>query len=156
MEESQYAKHVIKDPYKEFERDGKLVFQGYHCTPDELETDCQYLLSVVDTEHVNEATPHWHKFPVIMNFFGSGPEIRDFDAEIWFYLGGERQVITTPATITIPPGLVHCPLIFKRIGKPVTWVEIMLTDGYTRTEVDMDLQPDPGPLVQADHRDFKK
>jgi hypothetical protein len=83
-----------------------------------------------------------------MNFFGADQEnIRDFDAEIWFYLGGERQVITTPATISIPAGLPHCPLIFKRVGKPLAWVEIMLTDGYEREEVDIPLTPDPGDLT---------
>jgi hypothetical protein len=156
MGTSEYAKHVIKDPYKQLERDGKLVFEGYLCEPQELGASCQYLLSVVDTPHVNEPTPHLHRFPVIMSFFGAGDDIRDFDAEIWFYLGGECQVITAPATVSIPAGLVHCPLIFKRIGKPITWVEIMLTDGYEREEVDIPLIPDPGALVQADHRDFPK
>jgi hypothetical protein len=32
----------------------------------------------------------------------------------------------------------------------------MLTGSYEREELDMPLVPDPGPLVQADHRDFPK
>ena len=155
MEESQYAKHVLIDPYRELERDGKVVFEGFVCMPEQLGADCQFLYSIVHKEHVNEPTPHVHDFPVIMNFFGGNPnDIRDFDAEIWFYLGGERQVITTPATISIPAGLAHCPLIFKRVTKPIAWIEIMLTDGYEREEVDIPLIPDPGKLVQADHRDL--
>lgn len=148
MEASQYAKHVIKEPYHSFERDGRKVFEGFICTPQELNADCQYLYSVVVREHVNEATPHVHDFPVIMNFFGADPtNIRNFDAEIWFYLGGERQVITTPATISIPAGLAHCPLIFKRVSAPIAWVEIMLTSGYEREEVSLPLIPDPGELT---------
>jgi hypothetical protein len=150
MENSQYARHVIKEPWQTFDRDGRKVFEGVFCTPQELNTSCQYLYSIVKREHVNEATPHVHRFPVVMNFFGADPEnIRDFDAEIWFYLGGERQVITTPATISIPAGLPHCPLIFKRVGKPIAWVEIMLTDGYEREEVDIPLIPDPGKLTPS-------
>ncbi len=157
MEASQFEKHIIREPYRQLERDGRVVFEGFFCSPEELGADCQFLFSVVDVEHVNEATPHVHDFPVIMNFFGADSrDIRDFDAEIWFYLGGERQVITAPATISIPAGLPHCPLIFKRLGKPVTWVEVMLTGSYEREELDMPLVPDPGPLVQADHRDFPK
>lgn len=145
VEVSQYAKHVIIEPYSQLERDGKKVFEGFICTPDQLGADCQCLYSIVTKEHVNEATPHIHDFPVIMNFFGGDyRNIRDFDAEIWFYLGGERQVITTPATISIPAGLAHCPLIFKRVTKPIAWVEIMLTPGYERREVDIPLIPDPG------------
>jgi hypothetical protein len=154
MSVSEYGKHIIKEPYRQLERDGKIIFEGYHCEPQELGAPCQYLYSVVDTAHVNEATPHLHRFPVIMNFFGAGENVRDFDAEIWFYLGGERQVITAPSTISIPAGLAHCPLIFKRVDKPVAWIEIMLTDGYEREELQVPLIPDPGPLEQADHRDF--
>jgi hypothetical protein len=141
---SQYDKHVIRNPYRELERDGKKVFEGFYCTPQQLNATCQYLYSIVENPHVNEATAHIHEFPVIMNFFGGDHRnIQDFDAEIWFYLGGERQTITTPATISIPAGLAHCPLIFKRVGKPIAWVEIMLTDGYERREVDIPLIPDP-------------
>jgi hypothetical protein len=71
-----------------------------------------------------------------MSFVSTNPEnLNDFDAEIEFYLGGEKQVINTTAIISIPPGLAHCPLIFKRVGKPVGWIEIMLTDNYSRREV---------------------
>lgn len=148
MAVSQYDNLIIRDPYTEFERDGHKQFEGFFCTPQQLNTNCQYLYSIVKREHVNEATPHVHNFPVIMNFFGGDSEnIRDFDAEIWFYLGGERQIITTPASISIPPGLAHCPLIFKRVGKPLAWVEIMLTSGYEREEVDIPLIPDPGKLT---------
>jgi hypothetical protein len=157
METSQYDKHVIRMPYRQLERDGKMVFEGFFSDPEELKAPCQFLYSVVDREHVNEPTPHVHDFPVIMNFFGSNPnDPREFDAEVWFYLGGERQVITEPAIVSIPAGLPHCPLVFKRITKPITWVEVMLTEGYEREEVQMPLTPDPGPLVQADHRDFHK
>ena len=144
MSSSEYKKYIIINPYNQLERDGKKVFEGFICTPDQLNTRCQYLYSIVTKPHVNEATPHVHNFPVIMNFFGGDyRNIQDFDAEIWFYLGGERQVITTPATVSIPAGLPHCPLIFKRVDKPIAWVEIMLTDGYEREEVDIPLHPDP-------------
>ena len=147
MPASHYEKHVIVNPYGQLERDGRVVFEGFVCTPEQLKTSCQYLYSIVSKAHVNEATAHVHEFPVVMSFVGADfTNIQDFDAEIWFYLGGERQVITTPATISIPPGLAHCPLIFKRVGKPLAWVEIMLTDAYERKEVDIPLIPDPGPL----------
>ena len=157
MEISQYDKHVIREPYRQLERDGRVVFEGFICTPDQLNANCQCLYSVVKKAHVNEATPHLHDFPVILSFFGGdGENIRDFDAEIWLYLGGERQVITTPATVSIPAGLAHCPLIFKRVDKPVAWVEIMLTDGYEREEVDIPLIPDPGVLEMTDYSERLK
>jgi len=136
MPASQYAKHILKQPMGQLERDGKVVFNGFLGLPEQLKTSCQLLYSIVTKAHVNEATPHLHKFPIVMSFIGANPkDINDFDAEIEFYLGGEKQVITTTAIVSVPPGLAHCPLIFKRVGKPIVFLEVMLTDKYERTEV---------------------
>lgn len=135
MAESQYAKHVLRNPMGQLERDGQVVFRGVLGLPEVLKTKCQLLYSIVTRPHVNEATPHIHDFPIVMSFIGSDPNnISDFDAEIEFYLGGEKQVITTTAIVSVPPGLAHCPLIFKRIGKPIVFLEVMLTDNYARRE----------------------
>jgi hypothetical protein len=136
MAESKFAKCVIKDLKGKVLRDGKEEeFEGIFVTPEKLGTKCQFLYSIQDKAKVDEPTPHIHDFPIIMTFIGANPEIFDFDAEIEFYVGGEKQVITTPAVVSIPAGTAHCPLIFKRVGKPFAWMEIMLTDNYSRREV---------------------
>jgi len=137
--ESKYAHLVMKEPRGQIERDGKVIFDGIFGKPEELGASCQMLYSIVTEPHVNEATPHYHEFPIILSFIGSNPDdIYDFDAEIEFYLGGEKQVITATSVVTVPPRLPHCPLIFKRIGKPVVFLEVQLTDKYERFEVDLD------------------
>lgn len=133
MAESQYAKHVLKRPKGEL-HDG-TPFHGFFASPEKLGVDCQILYSTITepSESDDKPEPHKHDFPHVMGFFGSNPlDINDFDAEIEFYLGGEKQVIDAPALVTVPEGLVHCPLVFRRIGKPVIWVEIMLTSNYER------------------------
>jgi hypothetical protein len=133
MPESKYAKHVLRNPMGQLERDGKVVFRGVLGLPEALNTKCQLLYSIVTKAHVNEDTAHIHDFPIVMSFIGADPQnIEDFDAEIEFYLGGEKQVITSTAIVSVPPGLAHCPLIFKRIGKPIVFLEVMLTDNYSR------------------------
>ena len=56
-----------------------------------------------------------------------------FDAEIDIWLGEDPQrlelvTITQPAIIRIPPKLYHCPIHFRRIGKPVLF-SAMYCDG---------------------------
>ncbi len=56
-----------------------------------------------------------------------------FDAEIDIWLGEdptnlEMVTITQPAIIRIPPKLYHCPINFRRIGKPVLF-SAMYCDG---------------------------
>ena len=133
MSDSKYSKYILKTP-KGTLHDG-TVFEGFLASPDKLGVDCQILYSVIteaDPEG-DEIKPHVHDFPHVMCFFGSNPlDKYDFDAEIVFYMEGEKQIIDAPSIVTVPAGLTHCPLIFRRIGKPVTWVEIMLTSHYGR------------------------
>ncbi len=133
MAESKYAKCVIKEPRGQIEENGKVIFDGIFCKPQELGTSCQMLYSIVTQPHVNEAKPHIHDFPIVMSFIGTNPaDIYDFDAEIEFTIGGEKQVITTTSVISVPAGTPHCPLVFKRVGKPLVFLEVMLTDEYKR------------------------
>jgi hypothetical protein len=141
MAKSQYDKHILREPLGQLSRDGKVVFDGFLGKPDQLHTKLQLLYSIVTKAHVNEATPHVHEFPIVMSFIGADSKnIKDFDAEIEFYLGGEKQIITTTAIVSVPPGLAHCPLIFKRVGKPIVFLECMLTDNYERREVNLKLK----------------
>lgn len=137
MSESKYAKHIFAEPKGQIERDGEIIFEGIFMKPEVLGADCQMLYSIVSEAHVNEATPHIHDFPIIMSFIGANPEnIYDFDAEIEFSVGGEKQVITRTTVVSVPAGLAHCPLVFKRVGKPLVFLEVMLTDKYARREVE--------------------
>jgi hypothetical protein len=133
MAESKYSKYLLKEPKGQL-HDG-TVFHGFLASPEKLGINCQILYSTITEANLEgaEPEPHKHDFPHVMGFFGSNPlDIHDFDAEIEFYIEGEKQVIDRPSLITVPAGLSHCPLIFKRIGKPVNWVEVMLTSHYDR------------------------
>ena len=56
------------------------------------------------------------------------------DAEIEMGLGEEQEIhkITTPASVYIPKGLVHCPLNFRRVGKPILFVHATLASKYVK------------------------
>jgi hypothetical protein len=82
--------------------------------------------------------PHVHTFDEVWIFMGSDmTNARDFDAEIEVYLGeeGEKYVIKRPTVLEIPRGLVHCPLIFKKVNKPVLFVNLPLTPKYKQKKM---------------------
>ena len=67
-------------------------------------------------------TTHLHDFDEWLIFMGSNfMDISEFDAVIELYMGeeGEKCLITKPTVVYIPKGLVHCPLNFAVINKPV-------------------------------------
>lgn len=81
------------------------------------------------TEPYKESFPHTHEGHEILCFVGGNPEnINEFDAEIEILLGeeGEVHTITSPSVVSLPSGLIHGPLTFKRVDKPVFFIEVTL------------------------------
>ena len=139
MAESNFAKYLFTEPGGEIIRDGKtdkVSYKGIFATPQMLGTNCMVRYSIVKDAHVNEALPHVHDFPIILGFVGANSEdVFDFDADIEMYLGGEKLEIKKASMITVPAGTAHNPLIFRRVGKPFGFLEVMLTNKYTRRDV---------------------
>jgi hypothetical protein len=96
---------------------------GYHC--------------INDTEY-KHPEPHTHDFDELLGFVGGNPlDITDFPAEVHFCLGEEKEeyIITEPTMISIPAGLVHCPLTVTRCDKPIVMLEISLTGNFDSSEM---------------------
>jgi hypothetical protein len=58
----------------------------------------------------------------------------ELGADIEIGLGEEQEIhkITTPTTVYIPAGMIHCPLEFKRVDKPVLFVHCTLASKYVK------------------------
>ena len=63
---------------------------------------------------------HTHDCDEIIGFFGSNPDDPyDLGAEIEFWLEDEKHVLTRSCLIFVPKGMKHCPLILRRVDRPV-------------------------------------
>jgi hypothetical protein len=71
--------------------------------------------------------------PVLME---SGPMKHDFDQILCFVGGDTRNIFEFDAetVVYVPKGLTHCPINFKKIGKPIIFLDITLASEYTRKE----------------------
>jgi hypothetical protein len=68
----------------------------------------------------SEAQAHTHDAYEIIGFFGNDPEYRyDLGAEIEFWLEDEMHTITSSALIFVPRGMKNCPLILRRVDRPI-------------------------------------
>jgi len=77
---------------------------------------------------------HSHPFDELVLLIGSNPrDRRDFGGEIEWFMGGgaeaERFVIDRTSLIFVPKGLVHGPMNFLRVDKPILNVAIGLNTG---------------------------
>jgi hypothetical protein len=134
MAKSKYEKYVLRNSYKS-------VFKLESVSAHDNELKCGMIMAFqpVDEAFIMPPKSHKHDFYQVMCFLGSNPlNVREFDADVELSMGEEGEVVTinSPSVVTIPPGLFHCPLNFKRIGKPIYFLEITLTRGYHRTYVD--------------------
>lgn len=77
-----------------------------------------------------ETIPHAHKYDEFLMFLGAQlPDLCDsFDAEIDLWMGKEleKHTITSTTVVFIPKGVLHCPLNFRAVRKPVLFHALYL------------------------------
>jgi hypothetical protein len=75
-------------------------------------------------------TPHTHRFDEYLMFLGAElPDLcKSFDAKIDLWMGKEmeKHIITSATVVFIPKGVLHCPLNFRIINKPVLFHALYL------------------------------
>ena len=72
--------------------------------------------------HVMVKDTHIHDCDEYLFFLGTNfADMNDFDAEVELYMGaeGEKHIITSPTIVYVPAKLIHCPLKFVKVNKPI-------------------------------------
>jgi hypothetical protein len=136
MAKTKYDKYITTEVIKEVDkRPGFFVTSTRHLGDKwgggHLSVDSIY----VTKPHLMITQPHKHEFPQYIHFFSANPnDPRDFDAEIEITLGEEQEkhIIKSPAAAYFPAGLLHGPIEFKKVGKPLLFVDIAVTGKYSR------------------------
>jgi quercetin dioxygenase-like cupin family protein len=63
---------------------------------------------------------HTHDYAEIIGFLGSNPEDPyDLGGEIEFWLEDEKYTLTRSCFIWVPGGMKHCPMVIKRVDRPI-------------------------------------
>jgi hypothetical protein len=73
--------------------------------------------------------PHTHDFNQYLFFVGGDPTdvYKSFDGELEFGLEGVIQSITYPVCIYVPKGTLHGPYIFKKVNKPMMFMDVVIS-----------------------------
>ncbi len=127
MSESKYGKYVITDlvvpeEKKKIEADyskyaKRILWMDENVVEGAFHMNTAWFLNAAKTL---EDKPHVHDADEIIGFFGSDPgNPHDLGGEIEIWLEDEKQVITESALLFVPAGIKHCPLILKRVDRPI-------------------------------------
>lgn len=74
---------------------------------------------------------HVHPYDEVLFFLGTNPDdLDDLDAEVDVYIEDEPYTITTSSAIYLPAGVKHCPIVYKRVGRPHMFFAISLNGVY--------------------------
>jgi hypothetical protein len=90
------------------------------------------------------AQTHAHDYDQLLYFLGSDPtNLFDFEAEIEIRLGQEAEVhnINTTSIVYLPRGMLHCPIKFIKIGKPIIFMHLSIASEYARSKGETDSHP---------------
>jgi hypothetical protein len=76
-------------------------------------------------------TAHKHPHDQWIFLIGTSDNFVEFDADIEFGLDKKLYQINYPFYAYIPSGMYHCPLIVKRVGKPIIFIDVRVADEKT-------------------------
>ena len=138
MPESKYGKHIITElkapqfsaefnaKYAEFAT--RILWIDNNVVEGAAQMNCSWYCK---PNHEHLAQAHSHDCDEIIGFFGSNPDDPyDLAAEIEFWLEDEKHIITASCLIFIPRGMKHCPLLIKRVDRPIFHLSTLTKGTY--------------------------
>jgi hypothetical protein len=143
MAETKYGKYFLREPFglaRHPEIESRVIQIGQEAELGganfPITTNFSITMEGIHRAFCMTEKTHVHDFDEILCFVGGNPmDFRDFGAEVELSLGEEleKHIITTTTFVYVPKGLVHCPIIFKRVDKPIIFFPISLAPVYEKT-----------------------
>jgi hypothetical protein len=139
--EKKYEKCIVTEPFMKPDPESKMPKRtsgpSLMAHSGELGAECSiaYHCYPPQDEPMEFLIPHSHDCHQFLCFLaGNSEDISDFGADIEITLGEEKEVyyINKTSIVSIPPGLLHCPLIFRKITKPLIFLEVTLESEYEK------------------------
>lgn len=134
MSESKYAKYFTRDIIRDGEIAPFLPRVKFNSRKNFGTGNFGLRFSYITKPFEIPEGPHAHDFEQYLCFFGTPGNVREFDAEVELFLGAEneRHIITESTVVHVPAGMIHCPLRFIKVSKPIMFINAVLTDRYSQ------------------------
>ena len=129
MAESKYGKYIVRGTNERLSSDQPGVRTRTLETEDWLIDEPHLNWKYVSQPATVVEASQSHDFDEFLVFTGSDPtEPDEFEAEVEVSMGdeGETSKINTPSIICLPKGMMHGPVTFTRVDKPVIFCAIRL------------------------------
>ena len=129
MAETKYGKYIVTEPrfpkgvtphpVPPEKRTGEVIL----VSDNEVIEGAFYLNCALIWKASGKGSPggsHTHDWDEYIGFIGSDPEDpHNLNGEVEITLGDEVHTLTKSSAVFVPRGLSHCPVVFKRVDKPI-------------------------------------
>jgi len=131
MKEKKYGKYIITGAKPDlrlprYRHDAAEIAMGNHTRLLYLDEDiirgAFYVECVWYWKGSNQSIvgAHTHPFDEVVAFFGTDPQDpEDLCGEVELWLEDEKHILTKSCLVFVPKGMNHCPLIIRRVDKPI-------------------------------------
>jgi len=145
MAETKYGKYILREPLE------KGTVPMLHICGEEGCIGSQFAGFPVEVQLLTITAPtsfphppHTHEADEIFFIFGSNPlNYYDFDAEIEFHFGAEKEkhIIDYTCIVYIPKGVQHSPIAITKVNKPFQWMHVLFNPKYDMSTGDVTQHP---------------
>ena len=131
MAETKYGKYIITGAKSSLElpsyrheaaeiaagNQTRMIYLDEEVIKGAFYVECVWYWKGTDTPEVGA---HTHPFDEAITFFGTNPEDpQDLCGEVELWLDDEKHILTKSCLIFVPKGMKHCPLIIRRVDRPI-------------------------------------
>jgi hypothetical protein len=135
MAETKYGKYIVSKPKIKppesgtgtvvIDVDGEVIEGAFYL-------NCALIWAASD-----EGAPpirHSHDdYDEYVCFMGTNPEDpHDLGGEVEIWLDDEKHMITKSSAVWIPKGLMHCPVYFRRVDRPIVYFSTAPSTTYSK------------------------
>ena len=142
MPKSKYSKYVVtelkmpedkKKIVKEYSKYAtRILWMDKDVVPGAFNMNTAWYLKAAATL---EDKPHTHDNDEIIGFFGNDAKNPyDLGGEVEIWLEDEKQIITRSVMLFVPAGMTHCPLILRRVDRPIFHFTVVTAGQYIKDE----------------------
>jgi mannose-6-phosphate isomerase-like protein (cupin superfamily) len=140
---SKYGKYIVTDlktpdfrpefvdNYKKFAT--RILWMDSNNVPGAFQMNCSWYLH----PNTHGAEAHQHDVDEIIGFFSNDSKNPyDLGGEIELWLEDEKFLITKSAMVYLPAGMKHCPLIIRRVDRPIFHFSTVTGGSYIQQKME--------------------
>jgi hypothetical protein len=142
MAETKYGKYILKEPIVPpgMGHHAEITAPVVQCVGEKEFNGAPFSINF---DYITEpftmiSKAHAHDYDQFLFFLGGNPaNMADFGAEVDLYLGEELElhIIKVTSVVHVPKGLIHGPLIYRKVERPIIFVDAFLAAGYVKSKV---------------------